>query len=126
MATSQKLLENQDANSLQLLAYAKYALRFCMNLSCSQHLLRSYEICCLNLEKMYHFKDGKVPSGIRMREIIDYINSCNTKKPFKELFTVVQRNGELQSFQFSCGKFKNHYLLPIDGTGLFYSSKVSL
>lgn len=81
------------------------------------------EICCHNLEKMYHVKDGKVPSDTRMREVVDYINPSNTKKPFKELFTIVQRNGGLQGFQFSCGKLKDYYLLPIDGTGLFYSGK---
>ncbi|WP_067587504.1 transposase [Endozoicomonas ascidiicola] len=77
--------------------------------------------CCHNLEKLYHVKEGKVPSDTRMREVLDPIDPIEFKKPFKELFSVVQRNGALQGYAFNCGKLKDHYLLPIDGTGLFYS-----
>ena len=79
------------------------------------------EICCHNLEKLYHVKDGKVPSDTRMREVVDPVNPLGLKTPFKELFSVVQRNGALQAYAFQCGKLKDLYLLPIDGTGLFYS-----
>ncbi len=79
------------------------------------------DICCHNLEKLYHVKDGKVPSDTRMREVIDPVNPIGLKTPFKELFSVVQRNGALQAYAFNFAKLKNCYLLPIDGTGLFYS-----
>ncbi|USE35473.1 hypothetical protein [Endozoicomonas sp. SCSIO W0465] len=73
------------------------------------------------LEKLYHAKDGKVPSDTRMREVIDPVKPIGLKSPFKELFSVVQCNGALQGYAFNCSKLKNCCLLPIDGTGLFYS-----
>lgn len=81
------------------------------------------EIRCHNLEKMYYVKDGKVPSDSRMREVVDCINPADIRKPFKELFSIIQRNGALNGFKFNCGKLKDYYLMPIDGTGLFYSGK---
>ena len=53
------------------------------------------KIRCHNLEKMYYVKDGKVPSDSRMREVVDGINPADIRKPFKELFSIVQRNGAL-------------------------------
>ncbi|MBO9496180.1 hypothetical protein J7438_19145 [Thalassotalea sp. G20_0] len=76
------------------------------------------EVCCHNLEKLYHVKDGIVPSDTRMREVVD---PAEYKTSFKKLLNIVQRNGALKGFQFKCGKLKDHYLLPVDGTGLFYS-----
>ena len=81
------------------------------------------KIRCHNLEKMYYVKDGKVPSDSRMREVVDGINPADIRKPFKELFSIVQRNGALNGFKLNFGKLKDYYLMPIDGTGLFYSGK---
>ncbi len=81
------------------------------------------KIRCHNLEKLYHVKDGKVLSDTQMRAVVDLINPDDIRKPFKKLFSIIQRNGALNGFKFNCDKLKDHYLLPIDGTGLFYSGK---
>lgn len=74
-----------------------------------------------NLKKLYLVKDGTVPSDTRMREVLDPVDPIEFKTPFKKLLNIVQRNGALKGFEFKCGKLKDHYLLPVDGTGLFYS-----
>ncbi|MBO9484089.1 hypothetical protein [Salinisphaera sp. G21_0] len=48
-----------------------------------------------------------------MREVVDPVNPIELKKPFKELFSVVQRNGALQAYALQCGKLKDLYLLPL-------------
>ena len=84
------------------------------------------KIRCHNLEKMYYVKDGKVPSDSRMREVVDGINPADIRKPFKELFSIVQRNGALNGFKLNFGKLKDYYLMPIDGTGLFIQENVAV
>ena len=54
-----------------------------------------------NLETMYHVKDGKVPCDTHMREILDPIAPEEFRKPFKKLFSLVQRNKLLKAFEFS-------------------------
>ncbi len=73
-----------------------------------------------NLEHLYQIKK-RAPCDTSMREILDPIDPVEFKKPFKTLLSNVQRGGLLKAFEFHCGNLKNHYLLPIDGTGLFYS-----
>ncbi len=76
-----------------------------------------------NLETLYHVKDGKVPCDTHMREILDPIDPGEFRKPFKKLFSLVQRNKLLKAFEFKCGNLKDYYLMPVDGTGLFYSGE---
>ena len=58
-----------------------------------------------------------------MREVLDPIDPSHFRKPFKKLFSLVQRNGLLKAFEFQCDGLKDWYLLSIDGTGLFYSGE---
>ena len=74
-----------------------------------------------NLKKLYLVKDGIVPSDTRIREVLDPVDPVEFKTPFKKLLNIIQRNGALKGFELKCGKLKEHYLLPVDGTGLFYS-----
>ncbi len=76
-----------------------------------------------NLETLYHVKDGKVPCDTHMREILDPIDPGEFRKPFKKLFSLVQRNKLLKAFEFKCANLKDYYLMPVDGTGLFYSGE---
>ena len=39
------------------------------------------------------------------------------------LFSLVQRNKLLKAFEFQCGDLKDGYLMPVDGTGFFYSGE---
>ncbi|MFK0569484.1 hypothetical protein [Endozoicomonas sp.] len=79
-----------------------------------------------NLEKMYRVHDGIIPSDSHMSAVIDLIEPADIQKPFKEFFSVIQRSGALKAFKFSCGKLKDYYLMPIDGTGLFHSKNVAV
>lgn len=76
-----------------------------------------------NNKNMYHIKDGRIPSDTRMREVVDPIDPAEIRKPFKKIFSIIQRGGALKKYQFRCGKLKGYYLMPIDGTGLFHSKK---
>ena len=76
-----------------------------------------------NLETLYHVQDGRVPCDTYMREILDPIDPLEFRKPFKKLFSLVQRNKLLKAFEYTCGNLKDNYLMPVDGTGLFYSGE---
>ena len=78
---------------------------------------------CHNLETLYHVQDGQVPCDTHMREMLDPIDPTQFRKPFKKLFSLVQRNKLLKAFEFKCGDLHDWYLMPVDGTGLFYSGE---
>lgn len=61
-----------------------------------------------------------VPSDSQMRAILDGIDIETLNEAFADLFYEVQRGGVLKKWEFDRG----HYLLSIDGTGYFCSSKV--
>jgi hypothetical protein len=74
-----------------------------------------------NLKHLYHVKN-RAPCDTSMREILDPQDPADFKKPYKLLLSEVQRAGLLKSFEFRIGSLKNHYLLAIDGTGIFHTS----
>ena len=49
-----------------------------------------------NLKTLYHVQDQKVPCATRMREVLDPIEPAHFRKPFKKLFSLLQRNGLLK------------------------------
>lgn len=61
-----------------------------------------------------------VPSDSQMREILDGIEVESLNQAFADLFHELQRGGMLKKWEFDRG----HYLLSIDGTGYFCSSKI--
>lgn len=75
-----------------------------------------------NLEHLYRVQ-GKVPCDTYMRTVIDPVAPNHLRTPFKKLFAQLQRGGLLKGFQFECDGLKDHYLLAIDGTGLYYSGE---
>ena len=73
----------------------------------------------VNLKNLYHV--DKPPSDTYLRESLDEINPTLLRPAFTKLFAKVQDHKALKQFQFLDG----YYLLSIDGTGEFSSSKIS-
>ena len=71
-----------------------------------------------NRQNLFHV--SKVPSETAMREILDPIPTDEFQKYFKLLFSRVQRGKILEGYSYLDGK----YLLSIDGTEFFNSSKI--
>ena len=67
------------------------------------------------------FGIGKVPCDTQMRERLDPIDPDQLRRPFKKIFARIQRGKGLEQLAFLGG----HYLLSGDGTGFFYSNKLS-
>ncbi len=81
---------------------------------------RETEELKFNLKYLYRVQ-GKIPCDTYMRTALDPVDPRAIREPFKQLFNEVQRGGGLKDYRFSCGELKDHYLLAIDGTGLYYS-----
>ena len=71
-----------------------------------------------NLLSLYHIKQP--PSDTYMRERLDELDPCFIRPAFKKLFATLQRGKGLEAFEFLDG----YYLVALDGTGEFSSSKV--
>ena len=71
-----------------------------------------------SIERLFGVK--KVPSDTQMRTILDGIDIEPLNQAFADLFYELQRGGVLKKWEFDRG----HYLLAIDGTGHFCSSKI--
>lgn len=71
-----------------------------------------------NLEKLYEVK--RAPSDTYMREVLDEIDPKDLRRTFKRLLSEFQRSKYLELFKFH----EDRYLLPLDGTGYFYSEDV--
>lgn len=70
------------------------------------------------IKKLYGIE--AIPSDTSMREILDGIDITHLNEALADIFHELQRGGVLRSFVFH----DNHYLLAVDGTGYFGSSKV--
>lgn len=71
-----------------------------------------------NLRTLYHI--NRPPSDTYLRERLDELNPSFIRPAFKKIFAELQRGKCLEEFEF----FEGCYLLSIDGTGEFSSSKV--
>ena len=80
---------------------------------------RKNDACLMNLQSVYGI--GKVPCDTTMREILDPLMPIYLRKPFKSIFKQIQRGGALKPMKYIQG----HYLLSVDGTGFFSSSKLN-
>lgn len=72
-----------------------------------------------NLHSIY--KIDKVPCDSQMRDILDKISPKALENSFKDIFRQVQRGKALEQFEYLNGS----YLLSLDGTGYFSSSKIN-
>ena len=55
-----------------------------------------------------------------MRAILDTVDPDNLRPLYNDIFRLLQRGKELEQFVFMDG----HYLVSLDGTGYFSSSKI--
>lgn len=67
------------------------------------------------------FSVGHIPSDTQLREIADEIDPTFLRKAFLKIFANLQRGKVLEQFKYLNG----HYLISLDGTGQFSTSKVS-
>ena len=79
---------------------------------------RNEELIRHNLKSLYHIENP--PSDTYMREIIDEIDPKDLRSGFTRLFKTLQKGKVLQKLTYVDG----YYLMPIDGTGHYSSSKV--
>lgn len=70
------------------------------------------------LKNLYRIQ--AVPSDTQMREILDPISVDQLNEAFADIFHELQRGGALKEYVL----FDGHYLVAIDGTGYFGSSKI--
>ena len=68
-----------------------------------------------NLQALYHVEH--FPSDTYLRERLDELDPKLIRPIFKKIFAEVQRGKCLEEFEFLDG----HYLLALDGTGVFFS-----
>ena len=73
----------------------------------------------MSLKNLYRIKS--IPSDTQHRTILDEVPPAELDQCFADIFFELQRGGELEGFVFDDG----HYLLAIDGTGCFCSTKIS-
>ena len=72
-----------------------------------------------NLNTLYGVEHA--PCDTQLREILDLLDPTHLRPAFRQLHSHLQRGNVLQSFRYLDG----YYLLTIDGTGHYASSKVS-
>ena len=71
-----------------------------------------------NLKSLYAV--GRAPSDTTLRERLDEVDPHGLRRAFKRVLAALQRGGGLEGFTCLGG----HYLLSVDGTGYFSSSRV--
>lgn len=72
-----------------------------------------------NLKNLYHVK--RTPSDTCLRERLDTVSPNKLRRPFKIIFSFLQRGKVIERYLY----FGKYYILSIDGTGQYSSSKVS-
>lgn len=71
-----------------------------------------------NLKNLYHVQE--TPSDTCLRERLDILSPENFRRPFRTIFAFLQRGKVLERYKY----FNKYYLISIDGTGQYSSSKV--
>lgn len=66
------------------------------------------------------FQINTIPSDTQMRERLDEVDPQKLRKLFANLFAQAQRSKRLELFKY----YDDRYLMPLDGTGYFYSKEV--
>lgn len=95
---------------------AIFGLKFASLLQFDQG--RNDEIICNNLKNLYGVKN--IPCDTQMRKRLDELEPSMLRPTFKKLFAALQRQKALESYDY----YNGHYLLAVDGTGVFSSSKI--
>ncbi len=76
------------------------------------------ESLACNLKNLYQINHS--PSDTYLRERLDEVKPHHIRKPFKKIFSLLQRGKQLEQFAYLDG----HYLVSLDGTGYFNSTKI--
>ena len=71
-----------------------------------------------NLKSLYQL--GEIPSDTYMRERLDEVNPRALRRSFKPIIAEVQHAGMLKAYEY----YQECYLVPLDGTGYFYSDEI--
>lgn len=96
--------------------FAVFSLKYPSLLQFDDHLTE--ETVKHNLTHVFQIK--KVPSDTQMRERLDEVDPRQLRRVFSAMFAQTQRSKRLELFKF----YQGRYLLPLDGTGYFYSKSV--
>lgn len=93
--------------------FALFSLKYPSLLQFDKHY--SEELVSRNLKNIYRIQQA--PSDTQMRTRLDAVEPNKLRRLFKRLLSQFQRSKYLELFQY----YNNRYLLPLDGTGYFYS-----
>lgn len=96
--------------------FAVFSLKYPSLLQFDNHC--SEEMIMHNLKSVFQITN--VPSDTQMRERLDEVSPKKLRSTFSRLFAQVQRSKKLELFQY----YDQRYLMPLDGTGYFYSKEV--
>jgi hypothetical protein len=100
-----------------LSGYALFSLKYPSLLQFEQHIDEG-KMIEYNLKSVYGIED--IPSDTQMRERLDIIEPKQLRRLFTSLLAQCQRSKRLELFKY----YDNRYLVPLDGTGYFYSKEV--
>jgi len=96
--------------------FAVFSLKYPSLLQFDHH--STEEMIKHNLHTVYQINN--IPSDTQMRERLDEVEPHQLRRLFKRLFAQCQRSNRLELFKY----YDNRYLMPLDGTGYFYSKEV--
>lgn len=96
--------------------FALFSLKYPSLLQFDQHYRE--DLVRHNLKSVYQIE--RAPSDTQMRERLDEVAPEMLRRVFKRLFAQCQRSKHLALFEY----YDKRYLLPLDGTGYFYSKQV--
>lgn len=94
---------------------------FCMKSPSVVQFSEEFRQSSKNLKSVFHIK--RLPSDTAMRTILDEVNPEDIRPIFKDIFGVLQRGKQLDKFSYKVGK-KKYFILSVDGSGHFSSTKV--
>lgn len=96
--------------------FAVFSLKYPSLLQFDSH--STEEMVENNLRSIFQIKN--IPSDTQMRERLDEVDPGKLRCLFTNLFDQAQRSKRLELFKY----YDNRYLMPLDGTGYFYSKEV--
>lgn len=96
--------------------FAVFSLKYPSLLQFDSHSCE--EMIKHNLGSIFQIKT--IPSDTQMRERLDEVEPTKLRSLFSRLFAQAQRSKHLELFKY----YDNRYLMPLDGTGYFYSKSV--
>jgi hypothetical protein len=100
-------------------AYAIYSMKIPSLLKFEEKFRKRNSKNLLNL-----YNVGNIPSDTQLRTIIDEVEPKFLESCFKNLFKTIQRQKKLEAFEFMRVGGEPYYLMPVDGTTHYSSSRI--